>query len=730
MKFKVKLFIAFLLVGLLMLPFLVLADEGMWMPHQMRTLNLQELGLKMNPDDLYKKDGTGLMSAVVNLGGGTGEFVSSEGLILTNHHVAFGAIQRASSKEKDYITNGFLARTRQEEIQAQGYTADILLGYDEVTSRVLAKVKPNMTPRQKYDAIEKAVKEIIAEAEKAGPDIHASVVSMYSGNEYFLYRFKRIKDIRLVLAPPQDLGNFGGEEDNWMWPRHTCDFSFLRAYVSKDGVGADYSPENVPYKPKVFLKISLEGVKEGDFTFVMGYPGRTYRNNTAAEVEYDLSSMVKRMAEFQDIINFLENASKGNKETEIRYASLLRGLYNSLKNMQGKVEGMKKVDLISNKKEQEKGFLSWVKATPERQKKYGQVLDRIADYMKRYDVFASKNELLSSIISPFYGSNLLAQAYTIYRTVNELQKPDKDREPAYQDRNLPYIKQRIQLAERGYVLDTDREFFKHQLKKMMKLPEDKIPAAFKSLMAQKSEKAIEEYVDNLYKDTTLASAENRLALLKLKPAELLKTNDPFILLASELEKELRVVREDSKTWGQERADLKKAYEEALLEMKEGKLAPDANGTIRFTYGPVIGYVPKDAVVYKPITTLKGVMEKEKGDFPFHVPDKLKELYKTRDFGRYEDPILKDVPACFLNTTNVTGGNSGSPTLNAKGEQVGIIFDMTYESVIGDYYIIPEWQRSISVDIRYVLFVTEKFSDAHYLIKEMGLCSGECEKEKN
>ncbi|MGB9906779.1 MAG: S46 family peptidase [Candidatus Saccharicenans sp.] len=728
MRYGFKATIGLLLIGLLLVPFVVRADEGMWMPHQMRLLNLQQLGLKMNPDDLYKKDGTGLMSAVVNLGGGTGEFVSPEGLILTNHHVAFGAIQRASSQEHDYITDGFLALTREQEIPAQGYTADILLGYEEVTARVLARVKPKMTPRQKYEAIEAAIKEIVAEAEKAGPDIRANVVGMYSGNQYYLYRFKRIKDVRLVYAPPQDLGNYGGEIDNWMWPRHTCDFSFLRAYVSKDGVGVDYSPENVPYKPKVWLKISTEGVKEGDFTFVMGYPGRTYRNNLAVEIEYDFNAMVKRMAEFQDIINFIEGASKGDKETEIRYASMLKGLYNSLKNMQGKVEGMKKVDLIAKKKEQEKELLSWIKASPERQKKYGPVIDQMADYMKRYEAYAVKNELLGNVISPYFGSTVLSQAYSIYRTVLERQKPDKDRESAYQDRNLPYIKQRIQLAERGYVFNTDREFFKHQLKKMMDLPTDRMPSAFRALLAQKSDKAIDEYVDDLYKHTILGDPKKRLELLEMKPAELMKLNDPFINLAAELEKELKVVREESKAWAQERADLKKVYEAALLEMKEGKLAPDANGTIRFTYGPVIGYSPKDAVVYKPITTLKGVMEKETGEFPFHVPDKLKELYQKRDFGRFEDPILKDVPACFLNTTNVTGGNSGSPTLNAKGEQVGIIFDMTYESVIGDYYIIPEWQRSISVDIRYVLFITEKFSGAHHLIKEMGLCSGECEME--
>ncbi len=728
MKERVKLIGGLLLFGLLLSPFLIIADEGMWMPHQIRLLNLKELGLKMNPDDLYKTDGTGLMSAVVNLGGGTGEFVSPEGLILTNHHVAFGAIQRASSKEKDYITHGFLARTREEEIPAQGYTVDILLGYEEVTVRVLSKVKPRMTPRQKYDAIDKTIKEIVAEAEKEGPDIRANVVSMFSGNQYYLHRFKRIKDVRLVYAPPQDLGNFGGEIDNWMWPRHTCDFAFLRAYVSKDGVGVNYSPDNVPYKPKVWLKISTEGVKEGDFTFVMGYPGRTYRNNLSVEVEYDFNAMVKRMQDFKDIINFIESASKGDKETEIRYASMLKGLYNSLKNMRGKVEGMGKVSLITRKKEQEKEVLTWIKATPDRQEKYGRVFDLMTDYMKRYEIFDSRNELLRNIISPYYGSTILSLAYTIYRTVEERRKSDKDREPAYQDRNLPYIKQRVQLAERSYVFATDREFLKYQLKKLMNLPLEKIPSALRPLLSQKSEKAIDEYVNNLYKNTILGDPKKRPELLDLKPTELMKLNDPFINLAVELEKEIKVVREESKAWAQERADIRKIYEAALLEMKEGKLAPDANGTIRFTYGIVESYTPKDAVVYKPITTLKGVMEKETGEFPFRVPDKLKELYKRRNFGRFEDPILKDIPACFLNTSNVTGGNSGSPTLNAKGEQVGIIFDMTYESVIGDYYIIPEWQRSISVDIRYVLFITEKFSGAHHLMKEMGLCLEESEKE--
>jgi hypothetical protein len=338
--------------------------------------------------------------------------------------------------------------------------------------------------------------------------------------------------------------------------------------------------------------------------------------------------------------------------------------------------------------------------------------------MARYADFSWKNNSLSGMTG-FSGSTVLSQAYTIFRTVEERQKPDKDREPSFQERNLPYIKQSIQLAERGYDLPTDRAFFKHQLKKMLNLAEVRSPAAFQALLAKKSEVAIDEYVDGLYNKTVLSSPEKRLELLALKPAELAKLQDPMIALAAELEKELKGLREEGKAFGQERAELKKVYEKALLEKSQGKFAPDANGTIRFTYGPVAGYSPRDAVRYLPVTTLKGVMEKTTGEPPFRVPDKLKALYQARDFGRYRDARLDDVACCFLNTTNVTGGNSGSPTLNARGEQVGIIFDMTYESVIGDYIIIPELQRSISVDIRYVLFVTEKFSGAGHIIKELG-----------
>jgi hypothetical protein len=696
------------------------ADEGMWMPHQMNNLNLKAKGLLMNPGDLYKQDGTGLMSAIVYLGGGTGEFVSPDGLILTNHHVAFGALQRAASKENDYIEDGFIAWSKEKEIPAQGYIADVLLGYEEVTKEIQSAVDSGLTPLEKYQAIDKAKKEIIAEAEKEGQDIRATVATMYSGNRHYLFRFKRLKDVRIVYAPPRDLGNFGGDTDNWMWPRHTCDFTFLRAYVSKDNAGVDYSPDNIPYKPKSILKISTNGFQEGDFSFVMGYPGRTYRNNTLAELQMDFKNMLERIDLYKDTIAFFEEAGKDNRDIQIKYAGLIKGLNNGLKNSQGKLEGMKKIGLLEIKKNQEQEFREWSQKKPEREKKYGDALDAVSGFMEEHTDFFKRERLLNRMAGPFSGSTILSQAYLIYRTVAEREKPDMERDPDYQERNIPLIKMRIQLAERGYDLDTDRAFFKHQLKQFMEFAEEQTPEAFKELLSQESDAAINKFVDNLYNETVLADPEKRLELIDKDMITLMNTGDPFIQLASELEKEMKDVREESKAAAQELQDLKKAFLAGLLEKNDGRIAPDANSTIRFTYGFIEGYSPKDAVYYEPQTTLSGVIEKDTGEFPFRVPEKLKVLHKAGDYGPYEDKNLNDIPACFLNTTSVTGGNSGSPTLNAAGEQIGIIFDMTYESVTADYYEVPELQRTISVDIRYVLFVTEKFSGADHIIKELGL----------
>lgn len=691
------------------------AEDGMWMPHQMKDLNLRDFGLRMNPENLYKEDGTGLMSAVVSLGGGTGEFVSREGLILTNHHVAFGALQRASTKENDYIADGFIAWNRADEIPAPGYYADVLLGYEDVTAGIEAALKAQMSPLEKYNALDGVKKKIVAEAEESGADIRASVASMYSGNKYYLFRFKRLKDIRIVYAPPQDLGNYGGDIDNWMWPRHTCDFTFIRAYVSPDNTGADYSPGNVPYRPKSVLAISLEGLKEGDFSFVMGYPGRTFRNYSLSELQYDMDNLQSRLSMYQEIIQFLEEAGEGDRAIEIKYASKIKGLNNGLKNYQGKLEGMKRIKLVERKRKLEEDLLKWTARDAGRQKQFGRTVEDINTYMSKFRRFAERNNILNELTSSYFGSSILSQAYSIVRTAEEMLKPDMEREPAYQERNLSYIRQGIELAERGYDLKTDRAFLKFRLKALLSGSADLLPLALKNL---RSAEDIDQYVDSLFDGTRIQDPGLRLELIEKTPAQLKALNDPMLDLAFALEEELKGVREESKALNQERADLKKPYISALQAMKGGRLAPDANSTIRFTYGFIKGYSPRDAVEYGPVTTLTGVMEKETGTFPFHVPDKLKELYAAKDFGRYIDTTSKDVPACFLNTTSVTGGNSGSPTFNARGEQTGIIFDMTYESVTSDYYIVPELQRTISVDIRYVLFITEKFSRADHILKEL------------
>jgi hypothetical protein len=678
----------------------MLADEGMWMPHQMKMLNLEKQGLKMNPGELYKEDGTGLMSAIINLGGGTGSFVSDKGLILTNHHVAFGALQRASDPEHNYLQDGFLATTYSEELPSPGSVARVLLSYEEVTNQINQELSDN-------------------KAESNGSDLYASVASAYSGNHYYLYVFKNIKDVRVAYAPPRDLGNFGGEVDNWMWPRHTCDFTFFRAYVSPDGFGVDYNPENVPYEPKVHLKIASDDLKDGDFTFIMGYPGTTYRNYSTPELVFDVELMENSIKERLEYIEFFEKASKKSKAIEIKYASMLKGLYNGLKNYRGKLEGFNNADLINIKKESDQKYKQWAEPNNTSSTEYANIVENINRFFEsEYKSFYWKNRNISYLTSYYRGPAILSQAHLIVRISLESQKPDMERDYAYQERNMPRLKQRIKLAERRYDPEVDKEYTLFRLKKLAGQPENRIPGFIKPLIGGSG--GITTWVTEAYYKTKLTDPEFRLSLIKKAPDELKELKDPLIDLAFEIEKEVSDLRLQKKSIDQKHSDLDKIYIRDLLLMNEDRLASDANSTIRFTYGPVKGYEPRDAVYYEPFTTVKGVIDKDTGEFPFNVPEKIKILHKEKDFGQYIAPELGDVPACFLNTTNVTGGNSGSPTLDANGDVAGLVFDMTYESVIGDYYIIPELQRVISVDIRYVLFVTDKFSGATHLIKEMGI----------
>jgi len=575
-----------------------------------------------------------------------------------------------------------------------------------------------MTVFERYKAIDFAKKKIIQKVEAQGPDIFAEIASVYSGNQYYIFIYKKIKDIRIVYAPPRDLGNFGGEVDNWMWPRHTCDFTFLRAYVSPDGIGVDYSSDNKPYEPKVYFRTANTNVKENDFTFIMGYPGKTYRNYSTPELIFDIDKLKKNIENRLEYISFFEEASKKNEALEIKYAGMLKSLYNGLKNYRGKLEGFAKADLVNFKKDKDMKFYSWTQQDKSKEKRYNGIIEKIDKFLEsEYKEFYWNEHELKNLTYYRRGPALLTQAHTVVRIVLERQKPDMERDEKYQERNIPKLIRYMKLAERRYDPEVDKKYTVFRLEKFMDLPEDQIPNFIKTLRTKKG--GIPSWAETAFKKTELGDSDFRLTLLEKSPEELKDLKDPILDIAFKLENDLSELREKNHILDQKLEDLKKIYIKGMLEMTNNYLAPDANSTIRFTSGLVKGYTPKDAVIYSPVTTLKGVIEKDTGEYPFHVPDKLKKLYRQKDFGKYVDSRMSDVPACFLNTTNVTGGNSGSPTINAKGEIIGVVFDMTYESVIGDYYIIPELQRVISVDINYILFITEKFAGAKHLIKEMG-----------
>jgi hypothetical protein len=694
------------------------ADNGMWLPHQLSELDLQKLGLKMDPRDFYREGSPTLINAIVSFGGGTGSFVSSQGLILTNHHVAFSALQRASDVQNDYLKNGFLANSKEQEMPAAGTYVDILLGYQEVTNQIVKELRFNMSPRERYEVIEKVSKKLIKETESKGLDIRAKVAEIFGGRNYFLYTFKRIKDVRLVYAPPLNLGNFGGEVDNWMWPRHTADFAFFRAYVSTDNIGSEYHPQNIPYKPQSYLKISLDGIQPGDFTVVMGYPGKTYRQLTVAEFQLAKEQLEERAAKYQECIDFYEHASQNNHQLELRYASKLRSLHNSLKNLSGKLAGFTGMDIDQKKTQDESRFINWFESDPNRQKTYQNILKNISLLAIEKKNNQDKMTILNDWVNFRIGPAMLYQAHLLYRTLLERQKPDIDRNPEFQEREYPSIRNKIRLAERGFDFQTDRSYFLHRLQTLQRLSPEKLPVVLKSLLSSSSN--LNSLVDSLYNNSQIQETTKRLEFFEEDLPSFLKVNDPLVNLAAGIEQELKVYRESEKVLIQKDRDLKLIYCQAMSEMTNNQLAPDANSTIRFTYGSVEGYYPQDGIFYLPQTTLKGLIDKDQGEYPFQVPEQIKILYQKGDFGRYSDQNIRDLPACFLNTTNVTGGNSGSPVLNSRGELIGLVFDMTYESIIGDYYILPEYQRTINVDVRYILFITEKFSGATHLIQEMAL----------
>ncbi|MFZ2053869.1 MAG: S46 family peptidase [Candidatus Aminicenantales bacterium] len=709
---------AFLFCGFILSPaFPAAVDEGMYPISEIMKLDLLSKGLEIDPAEIYSTDKS-LIFAIVSVGA-TGSFVSPDGLFVTNHHVAFGAVQAASTKENDYIRNGFLARTKAQEIQAKGMTARITESFRDVSAEVLSAVKPDMDYAVRTKAIERRIKEIVARAEKAQPGKRAEVAEMFTGKTYILFVYTYLKDIRLVYVPPRSIGEFGGEEDNWMWPRHTGDFSFLRAYVAPDGSPADYASQNVPFRPKRHLRIAARGVDEGDFVFLLGYPGRTYRHSAASFLAYEEEVRMPYVVDWYAWqIDLMEKMGAEDRGVALLHASRIKGLANTMKNYRGKLKGMKRLGLVERRREEEKALQQFIEADPKRRERYGTILaDIAAVYEENRQTFDYE-----MVLGYLRGSvNLLGIASSVHEAAIERRKPDLERESAYMDRNFPRSKQRLLLGLRNYYEPTDKAVFRDLILRAAKL---QAPSGIKpideALGGDFSEKAIGEYLERIYAGTKMSDSQFVEGLLEMTPEELAKVQDPFLDLARALYPAVRELREKQRA---RRGALDPLYAR-LNDVKElflGKnFIPDANSTLRLTYGRIKGYEPVDAVYYSPITTLSGVLEKTTGREPFDTPPALADLFKKRDFGAFEHPRLHDVPVCMLYDTDTTGGNSGSPVLNARGELAGVNFDRTYEATINDYAWSEEYSRSIAVDIRYVLWVTQKFGRADFLLKELGL----------
>lgn len=693
----------------------VKADEGMWLLPLIEKLNMKkmsQLGFKLSAKDIYDINNSSLKDAVVHFGGGcTAEIISAEGLVLTNHHCGYGAIQKLSSVENDYLKHGFWAMNRKEELPAEGLSVTFLESFTDVTKEIEKAVKKAKTPEEKAEAKKAVIKEMEEKAKGNNEFISARVTSMYGGNSYYLVVSKTYNDVRFVGAPPSSIGKYGADTDNWMWPRHTGDFSLFRVYANENNEPANYSASNKPYVAKKHLTISLKGVKQNDFAMIIGYPGRTSRFMTSAEVAEtrDISNAVRIHIRGvrQDV---LMEDMEASPKIKLQYASKYSRSSNFWKKATGMNETFAKLNVEKRRAEQEKAFTNWIGNDKKRLAKYGDALENINSSIELraeplYELYCLQ-EALGNI-------ELTAMASHYNGIIAALKKGDKERA------NMIYkmIEPRVERFFKNYSVSTDRKVAKALIKVYQdKIEPEKRPSFYK-IIEEEFNGNIDLFVDNMFDNSFFKSLEsindaleNNLDAVANDLA--LKTGNSINSLMRPL---MQKVQETTPTY----AKGHKAYIAGQLEMKkDAAIYPDANSTMRMTYGQVLDYSPRDAVEYDYITTLEGVMEKEDpNNWEFEVPSKLKELYANKDYGQYAMENGK-MPVCFISNNDITGGNSGSPVLNGNGELIGTAFDGNWEAMSGDIIFEPNLQRCINVDIRYTLFIIEKYGNAKHLIDEM------------
>ncbi len=710
-----KLF-AILVIMVVSFGFKAKADEGMWLLPLIEKLNMgkmTELGLKLSAEDIYSLNKASVKDAIIIFGGGcTGEIVSSQGLILTNHHCGYGSIQQHSSVDHDYLRDGFWAMSKDQELPNPNLAVTFLIRIEDVSAQILANVKPGMSETDRTTAINE-VRQTIEKKATEGNNYRAQVGSFYGGNYFYLLVYERYNDVRLVGAPPTSIGKFGSDTDNWEWPRHTGDFSVFRVYSGPDGKPAPYSKDNVPLKPKHYLPVSIKDLNKGDFAMIMGYPGRTNRYMTSFEINEQLQIVhpdrIKIRGIKQDI--WMKDMQT-NQKINIQYASKYFGSSNYWKYSIGQKAGLERLNVKAKKEEIENQFNKWVVATPERKAKYGEALNMIKTSVEgRAEYFNA----LQYINECMQGCELFGLNRGVGNLIAALKTGDKqkisDATTQFKNNAADFYK--------DYNPPTDLK----SMKAMLNLYRADVPAKFHpdfyTLVVDKKFKgSIDKFVDDLFAKSVFSS-ESKLNAFLAKPVLKTLETDPVYLTTTSFYKVGADVSKGSSQFDATLATGKRTWVAALMEMAPEKTQyPDANSTMRLSYGTVKDYDPRDAVTYKYFTTLQGVVDKYKpGDYEFDLPKRLIDLNAKKEFGRYGSP-KGYMPVCFLTTNDITGGNSGSPVMNGNGELIGLAFDGNWESMSGDIAYEPELQRTIVVDIRYVLWVMDVYSGAKHLVDEM------------
>jgi len=701
---------------LILISFISQADEGMWIPSLVEKLNIQKMnsmGCKLSAEQIYSINKSSLKDAVVALDHGscTAEVVSADGLLLTNHHCGFDEIQAHSSVEHDYLNDGFWAMTRDQELNNPGKSVTFLIRIEDVTDQVLKTVTNDMDDETRL-AKEREVASKIEKEARGDTNYEARVRNFFENNKFYLFVYETFRDIRLVGTPPQSIGKFGGETDNWMWPRHTGDFSMFRIYCGPDGKPADYSKNNVPYHPKYFLPISLKGIEKNDFAMVMGYPGTTTRYRTSSEVKYTMNVVNETRVKIREAkLAIIRNYMATSQKARIQYASKFARSSNYYKYSIGQNKGLEALNVIEKKGTIEEDFTNWVNASPERKEKYGNALKLIRTSYESIDEKVAFEYIREAILRGPEIFSFASEASSLYEALKGSKKE-----------KIISATEELRASLDKYFKDYDATTDMKITGTLLKLYSENVaPKYIPEFCKQASAKYkgnFNAYAKRLFDKTIFADQTKMEAFLKSPSANKLSKDMAFTAMQSLFETMDKISEDLSKT----KADLAKGrrlFVEGLIEMNKDKIVyPDANSTMRLTYGTANGYIPRDAVYYEYFTTLKGYIEKGiPGDVDFDFPKKLADMYKKMDYGRYAD---KDstLHTCFTTNNDITGGNSGSPVINADGHLIGIAFDGNWEAMSGDIAYEPLLQKCICVDIRFVLWTIDKFAGASHLVDEM------------